>query len=460
MNMGTMQMMGDSYEGLSGMMPGFGFWMFLLIALALCWMLASKLETKPKLKKYGFWLRFVSLIVVLVLVLIRLGFNIHWPSGLVRLWDIITHPGSWPWIRMMLTTIILAVFIGPFQKSWKADFFRDQRLPSDRKQPIFVGPYWPAVHSVLGFAFCFITMVWSYSWYVYIWPIAIAMLLFFWYFGGTPMTENTQRWIQVFAGRHHLIPDCPDRKKFGLWYFSGGNDTAYPKMSWWRRLFVPPYWFWFTRVDVQSYITLDHPFPVVARTKDDTLVNLDCRLQINKTCEHPSTFGSLLGPKMDTSVVDAAEIAANLIFDVLAKATQSDLDAGVDKVLATSGILARITEDVINDKGHQVALGNVGVPMPDPEIVREQNKTVAVKEKAKQEKELGDARAHVIRETGKAEAEAAAAKELAPAEALARANADVREAYRDVTERRRAETVVVNGGAVPTFPVGQEKPKP
>lgn len=460
--MGTMQMMGDSYEGLSGMMPGFGFWMFLLIALALCWMLASKLETKPKLKKYGFWLRFVSLIVVLVLVLIRLGFNIHWPSGLVRLWDIITHPGSWPWIRMMLTTIILAVFIGPFQKSWKADFFRDQRLPSDRKQPIFVGPYWPAVHSVLGFALCFITMVWSYSWYVYIWPIAIAMLLFFWHFGGTPMTENTQRWIQVFAGRHHLIPEGPDRAKFGLWYFSGGNDTAYPKMSWWRRLFVPPYWFWFTRVDVQSYLSFDEDFDVIGQTSEKQIVHLVGRLIFDRTCHHPSSFGSLPEVEQQASVAGCRELAANRTVDFLALYTQEQLRAGIDERLRKEHpeLGTNIADDVLRAKGHCVSLGNFGIPLASPEVVEAQNATVVAKEEAEQKRLKGAADADVIEATGKAQAAADAARELAPAEALAAADSKVRQAYDQITERKRAETIQVNGGAMPTFPVGQEKPKP
>lgn len=359
-----------------------------------------------------------------------------------------THDGSWSWFRIMLTLIIVAVFIGPFQKSWKASFFRDQRLASDRKLPLWDGPYWPAVHSALGFALCAIAMVWTYSWYVYVWPIAIAMLLVLWYFGGTPMPENTQRWIQVFAGRHYLIHGRLDRVRFGLWFFSGANDTACPRMSLLGRLLVLPYWFWFTRVDVQSYISFDHPFNVVARTQDGTVVNLGCRLKVHRTCEHPSTFGALPEPEKDTSITDAAEIAANLIVDVLVKATQDQLDAGVDTVLTTSDIPGRITEDVLREKGHLVALGNVGVPMPDEAIVRAQNATAVVREEATQT-EL----------KGFAEAKVSAEKELAPAKALAEADPKVRQAYDQITERKRAETIQVNGGAMPTFPIGQQKPK-
>ncbi|KKP90689.1 MAG: hypothetical protein UR94_C0024G0001, partial [Parcubacteria group bacterium GW2011_GWA2_36_10] len=241
----------------------------------------------------------------------------------------------------------------------------------------------------------------------------------------------------------------------------GSSDTPTPKVSRWMRLSVPPWWFWFMRVDVQSYLSFDEDFDVVGQTSEHQIVHLVGRLIFDRTCQHPSSFGTLPDPEQQASVTGSCELAVNRTVDFLAMYTQEQLRAGIDELLRKEHpeLGANIADDVLRAKGHCVSLGNFGIPLASPEVVKAQNATVVAQAEAEQIRLKGTAEADVTKAKGEAQAAVDAARELAPAEALAAATPKVRESYVLMTDRKRAETVVVNGGAMPTFPINPQ-PRP
>jgi len=442
-------------------------------------------KTKKSLGTGAKLWRICVLIVVAALLIWGVFWFVNWLASLVFTAPVVATDTtsqtqehgfqwrSWPWIRMALTAIIVAVFIGPFQKAWKASFFRDQRLPSDKTLAIWVGSYWPAVISVIGCVLCALAMIWIYSWHFYVALIVLVALFFSWKLGSMSMPENTQRWIPVFMGSHFMLPGkagsklLPDKKDseviktHGLWFFLGSSDTPTPKVSRWMRLSVPPWWFWFMRVDVQSYLSFDEDFDVVGQTSEHQIVHLVGRLIFDRTCQHPSSFGTLPDPEQQASVTGSCELAVNRTVDFLAMYTQEQLRAGIDELLRKEHpeLGANIADDVLRAKGHCVSLGNFGIPLASPEVVKAQNATVVAQAEAEQIRLKGTAEADVTKAKGEAQAAVDAARELAPAEALAAATPKVRESYVLMTDRKRAETVVVNGGAMPTFPINPQ-PRP